>query len=356
MRDGLHHCGLRGRGVGRHRHSGHGVHRGFRGRGGGGYLHAGHRLHRGFRGCGGGGHRHAGQRLRRRLGAAGRHRHARHRIAGHAHVGHGAQRALAAFRDRRAQARPQRQRAGRVAAAIHRLGKDRVRLVGLRLHDHVVALGRGDAEFLDRDRLDVLAIRLHERHLQARDANIEMRHRAGIDEAHADAFARLEEGGPVLPRRLAVEQVGVGETGHVGDVGRVHPHLCPQRAVGERRAPAVARGVAKDIAQSTPVEVVVRAELLHLRQHALRVLEGPVGQHHDAFAVVGERLGRGGVDDQRAVQARLLLVPRMAVVPVRAVLTQLKSIGEGLAGSNAGEADARDAVHILRDNEPVPMD
>ena len=64
----------------------------------------------------------------------------------------------------------------------------------------------------------------------------------------------------------------------------------------------------------------------------------------------------GRVDDQRSVEARLLLVARMAVVPVRAVLPQLESISEGCARRNAVKAHPGNAVHLRRDEQPVPVD
>ena len=183
-----------------------------------------------------------------------------------------------------------------------------------------------------------------------------MRHRPRVDKAHADALVGFEKRGPVFARCLPIEQIGVRSTGHVRDVGRIHPHLGPQRAVRRRGAPTRPGRIAKYIGHGTSVAVVVRTELFKFGQHPSRILEGPVRQHHDALTVVSKWLRRDGVDDEGAVETCLLLIPGMAVVPVRPVLAQPIAIREGLAGCNAGEADTRDAIHLRRHEEAVPMD
>ena len=69
------------------------------------------------------------------------------------------------------------------ATAVQRLREDRVGLTHLRFHNYVVRLGRRDLELLDGHRLDVLTIRLHDGHGEARDLQIEVGHRRRIDDA-----------------------------------------------------------------------------------------------------------------------------------------------------------------------------
>nr|UCK92215.1 hypothetical protein [Raoultella planticola] len=45
----------------------------------------------------------------------------------------------------------------------------------------------------------------------------------------------------------------------------------------------------------------------------------------------------------------------MRVVPVGAALLNLEAVREGLAGSDAIEADARHAIHLIRQDDPVPV-
>ena len=52
------------------------------------------------------------------------------------------------------------------AAAVDRLGLDRVGAVLARLDDHVVGLADADAELVDVDRLHVVAVGLHDRQLR----------------------------------------------------------------------------------------------------------------------------------------------------------------------------------------------
>ncbi len=46
----------------------------------------------------------------------------------------------------------------------------------------------------------------------------------------------------------------------------------------------------------------------------------------------------------------------MAVIPIRAALLHRKAIDKGLAGRDAGEADAGNAIHLERHQNAVPMD
>ena len=64
-------------------------------------------------------------------------------------------------------------------------------------------------------------------------------------------------------------------------------------------------------------------------------LVAPVGQQHDIVAIEGLRVAAAGLDDDRAVKARLLLKRRMAVIPVGAALMDREAVGEGLAGRDA---------------------
>src|SRR3546814_21152029 len=52
----------------------------------------------------------------------------------------------------------------------------------------------------------------------------------------------------------------------------------------------------------------------------------------------------------------LLLEPRMAVIPVGAVLDDWELVGEGGPWLDAREADAGHAVHVERQDEAVPVD
>ncbi|MCY1281560.1 hypothetical protein D9M70_303700 [compost metagenome] len=274
----------------------------------------------------------------------------------HAHVGHADQRARVRLRYRGAQSLAHGQGAAGVAGAVHGLGEEGVGLVAGGLHQHVVGFGHGNAELIDAHRLHWLAVGGDHRHLQAGDAHVEVGHGRAVDEAQADLLARLEQPGPVAVRRLAIEQVGVGGAAHVRKVGGAHLHFRPHLAVGHGSGPAVLADVIDEVGDGALVPVVVVRLLLQLGDHPGRVLVGPVTQHHHvvALVLVGLRLLR--VDHDGAVHAHLFLQAGMAVVPVGAVLLHLEAVLVHAVRGDAGEAEARHAVHVGRQDHAVPVD
>src|SRR5713226_8958567 len=61
------------------------------------------------------------------------------------------------------------------------------------------------------------------------------------------------------------------------------------------------------------------------------------------------------INDQRGVVSGLLLKPAVAVVPVRAALPDRKPVHERLIGSDAGKAETRDAIHVCRRPDAMPV-
>lgn len=88
----------------------------------------------------------------------------------------------------------------------------------------------------------------------------------------------------------------------------------------------------------------------------MRMQRAVIGQHDDMFAVGLHRVGACRIDHDRAVMAHLLLQPGMAVIPICPRLQNGKLIGEGRARPDSGKADAGDAVHVERQDQPVPVD
>ena len=249
-----------------------------------------------------------------------------------------------------------RERRARMARAVHRLCKDRVRLAIRRLDDYVESLGKRDAQLIHRDRLHGLPVGGHDRHAQPRDADVEVAHRRTVDEAQTHALARPEETGPVSGRRRAVDEIRVGRAAHVGEIGGIHPHRAPGAPVGERgREPEHAR-IAQEIACRAPFLVVVVGLLAKPGEHPVRILVGPVGQENDVVTLRSDRVRATRIDDQRAIEPSLLLQHGVAVIPVRAALTDGKAILEGLARANSVKAQARHAVHVRGQQDAVPVD
>src|SRR3546814_11312667 len=74
------------------------------------------------------------------------------------------------------------------------------------------------------------------------------------------------------------------------------------------------------------------------------------------LAVVADRVGARGIDDDRTIMAELFLKPRMAVIPIGPRLNDGKFIDKLRARLDAGEADAGNTVHLERQDQPVPVD
>ena len=74
------------------------------------------------------------------------------------------------------------------------------------------------------------------------------------------------------------------------------------------------------------------------------------------LTIVSKRFWLPGIDDNGTVYPLLFLQTGMAVVPVRAGLPDLETVGESRARLDAGEAHHRHAVHILRQQDAVPVD
>ena len=190
----------------------------------------------------------------------------------HAHIGHGAQRARIHRRDGAAMPGARRKRAAGKAGAVLGLGEDRVGAVGLRLHDHVVGFGDADAELVDRDRRDIVAVGLDDGHRQIGDAHIENAHRRAVDEAQPHPLAGPEQRRPVGARRLAVDQVGVGGAADIEDVGRAHAHLAPHQPVGDRRGEALLLDIVDESAERALAEIVVVALEFEIADDRVRAL------------------------------------------------------------------------------------
>ena len=87
----------------------------------------------------------------------------------------------------------------------------------------------------------------------------------------------------------------------------------------------------------------------------MRILVRPVGQLHDVVTIGTDRSGARGIDDDRAIHAHLFLHTGVAVVPVGTGLRYFEPVGERFAGPDTGKTDARHAVHLVRQDDPVPV-
>ncbi len=101
----------------------------------------------------------------------------------HAHVLHRRERASAQRRNRSDHPDARRERGARHAGPVPGLGDERVGDGRGGFDDHVIGFGDRDLELVDRDGAHVLAIGLHDRHLQSRNTDVEIGHRRGVDDA-----------------------------------------------------------------------------------------------------------------------------------------------------------------------------
>src|SRR3546814_12182874 len=97
----------------------------------------------------------------------------------------------------------------------------------------------------------------------------------------------------------------------VGDVGRVHPHLAPIDPLLERLILA-----GEQARQRLALHVEMAGIDLELAEDRLGRQLTVVGQDDDMLAVVADRVGASGIDDDRTIMAELFLKPRMAVKPI----------------------------------------
>ena len=247
------------------------------------------------------------------------------------------------------------QRGTRVACPVHRLGEDRVSVIPW-LDDHVDGFARTESELIDGHRLHVNTIDVHHREFQSGNAYVVEGVARTVDHAQPHALTRSEQRRPIAGGGDAVGQIGQRGGRQICEIRRIHPHLVPHLALVDRSGRAVARGVPEEVEDGRLVVVVVVALGLELGEHPHRVFVGPIREQQHVVTVGADGLGASGVDDDRPVHAREFLEAGVRVVPVGAALLNLEAVREGLAGSDAIEADARYAIHLIRQDDPVPVD
>ena len=282
------------------------------------------------------------------------HRAVVHAFMCHTHIRHRQERRFAEVGDISLHAFGRGERCAHGRCTGHGLGEDRVGLVLFWLHDDVIGLGNGNAELVDRNRQHVVPVRLHDRHLEPRDADVKIGHGRGIDEAKPDALARGEEAGPVLLAALAVDQRG--EALQVLDVRRHHTHVAPGRAVRERSIEALLATVLEELEQCALLPVVVVRHHFEVTHDAVAAMRMCVCQLDHIFAVIAERLALLWLNDDRAIGPIRLLETAVAVEPVGAALDDREAVGECLTGGDAVIADAWHAVLFEGQDQPVPVD
>ena len=175
--------------------------------------------------------------------------------------------------------------------------------------------------------------------------------RRSIDDAQPNPLARSEEARPVVVRAKAIDEEGVGRPRNIRNIGRVHAHLAPFHPILEAH---LAAGEQPAQRRALIVEIGA-AHLLELAENFLARHFAMVGEDDHMLAVERDRVGTGRINHDGSVEPCLLLLARMAVIPVGARLQDREFVYEGRTRLDAREADAGHAVHLERQNEPVPV-
>ena len=225
------------------------------------------------------------------------------------------------------------------------------------LHDHVIGFSHAHPEFIHRHRLHRPAIGGNDGHRHTRNADVHEAHCAAVDEAQPHALAGLE--GQGRPRRgwPAVHQQRIA--GDIGDIGRIHAHVAPRRALGHGRLHPELLRVAHQLRQRALVPVVITGIAFQIFLHPGRIFTRVVRQQDHMLHVRLDRVLGLGRNNQRAILPGLFLAPAVGVIPIGAALpdADADAIGVGLARRDAGKAvEPRRTIIGTIDQKPMPVD
>ena len=84
----------------------------------------------------------------------------------------------------------------------------------------------------------------------------------GCGEPCENVRAALEQRNPVACWRGAVHQIRVRISGHIEQIGRIHPHFAPHAPIRNRLSHTVATRIGEEVAHGALAEVVVVAVAL----------------------------------------------------------------------------------------------
>lgn len=100
------------------------------------------------------------------------------------------------------------------------------------------------------------------------------------------------------------------------------------------------------------------AEIIRLQLQASENLFGRyrtvVRQNNDMLAVKGDRIAARGINNAWAIMAELLLKSCVAVISISPRLLDGKLVHKSRARCDTGKAEAGDAIHVGRKQNPVP--
>ena len=144
------------------------------------------------------------------------------------------------------------------------------------LYNHVVGFRHANAEFIRFNGLHWLAVSGNNRHREARDTDIKVGHRRGIDESQANFLAGTEQPGPVTGRRRSVHQVGIFRSGYIQNIPGAHSHSAPHAGFAPRSIPAHGFNILEEVANGALVVVIVALCHFQVAEYVLGRVKGPV--------------------------------------------------------------------------------
>src|SRR3546814_17232162 len=109
---------------------------------------------------------------------------------------------------------------------------------------------------------------------------------------------------------MAVDDVGVGGAGRVGNVGWIHAHRAPVQAVLQ---PLIAAG--EQASEALALKVEMAGIDLHAAKDRFWRKRAVIGKHDHMLPIILDRTRVGGVDHDGAIMTDLFLKPLMAVLP-----------------------------------------
>ena len=196
---------------------------------------------------------------------------------------------------------------------------------------------------------------MNHRHFKTRNAYIEKRHGGGVDKTKPNPFVFFEHPHPVLLGVFAVHEEGI--TADIRDVGRRHAHVAPIEPIRDGVGEAFFGDVIEERTEGPLLVVVIVGHFLEVFEDRFRTILGvEIRENDDVFPIEPKRIAFFRFDNNCTVHTGLLLQSGMTVIPISACLLSRKVIGEGCFRLNAGEADARHAILLIRQDEPMPMD
>ena len=218
----------------------------------------------------------------------------------HAHIGHGQDWRISQCGNFGAHSGAGSQRCDAHARAVHRFCNEGECLVGSGPNNNIIGFGYADLQFICFHRHYILPISLNHGHRKSRDTQVKERHRAAVDNPQPHPFAGIIQQFQIIGGTMPIDEISVGGSGNIKNVGRHHPHLAPH--------PAFLAGQRIVIGCGSLLIIEIAAALLFQFLHDdMRVHRRKFAKKDDIFAVKCYRVFTRRIDNDWAIMSRLFL-------------------------------------------------